>query len=146
EDAGKLDMITLNHQDRVGEQRIDQRRVPHQVPAFLRLAPEALKLLARHGEAMIEAEGLEVSHVAIQNRLKRFAVQKADVVALMEGVDQDLPVHRLGDHAPVVEGPGLEAERAKLGPEFAKPSIDVEPARAIRRRGGNDPYQTMLLA
>jgi hypothetical protein len=88
EDARKLHMIALQHQDRVGEKEIDQGGIPHQVPARFRLGLEALELPAREGKAVVGSERLEVGDVAVQDRAERFPMQEADVVALMKGIDQ----------------------------------------------------------
>jgi len=62
------------------EQRIDQRRVPHQLPAVFGFALEPLQLLARKGQAVIETKRLEVRHVAVQHLPERVPVQEADVI------------------------------------------------------------------
>ena len=139
-------MVALHHQQCVGEQRVDERRVPHQVPAFLRRRLEALQLLARHDKAVVGAEGLEVGHVAVQHFPQRVPVQEADVIALVEGVDEDLPIHGLRDHALVVERPGSEFVGRKLGPEAAEPRIDIEGGRAVGGRGRDHPDEAVLLA
>src|SRR5208283_2620311 len=70
EDPCELDVITLQHQDRVGEQRVDERRVPHQVPGLFGLGLEPPELLSRKGEPMVETESLEVTNVAVQDGFK----------------------------------------------------------------------------
>ena len=67
EDARELDMIALNHEDRVGEQRVYESRIPHEIPGLFRLVFEPLELLARHGELVVETEGFKVGHVAMQD-------------------------------------------------------------------------------
>src|SRR5262249_33353958 len=146
ENAGELDMVPLHHQECVGKQRIDERGVPHQIPRLFGYRVEALQLLAWHGEAMVEAEGLEVRDVAVQNAAERALVQEADVVALMEGIDEQLPVHALGDDPPVVERPGGKLVLGELGPEAAEPGVDVEEARSVGRGCRNHPDQSILLA
>ncbi len=107
---------------------------------------EALELLARHGEAVIETERLEVGDVAVQDRREQLLVQKADVVALVKGIDEDLPVHRLRDDALVVERPAAETVRGQLRPEPAEPGVDVEAVSRVRRRRRDHPHEAVLLA
>src|SRR5438445_10647497 len=103
-------MVTLHHQNRVRKQGIDQRRVPHQLPAFLRFGLETLQLPARESQAVIETERLEVGHVAVQYVSQRVPMQEADVVTFVEGIDENLPVHGLRDYALVVKRAGREFE------------------------------------
>src|SRR4029077_9089159 len=115
ENTGKLDVIALHDQERVGKQTIDDARVPHQVPALLGLGLETVKLLAGHDEAMVVTKRHEVGDVAVQDFLERVLVQKADVIGLVKGVDENLPVHGLRDDALVIEGPGGKPEALKFG-------------------------------
>src|SRR6478736_1646169 len=89
EDARELDMVTLNDQDRVGKQRVDKRRIPHQVPAVFGLGLESLQFLARKGQTMIETESLEVGDVAVQHLPERVPVQEANVIAFVESIHED---------------------------------------------------------
>ena len=91
---------------------------------------------------MVEAERLEIGHVAMQDVAQGIAVQEADVIALVERIDDDLPVHGLRDQAPVVERPGRKSERSEFVGEPAKPWIDIEIRRTVR--GRDHPYQTVL--
>src|SRR5262245_56394683 len=119
-------MIALQHQNCVWEQQIDQCSVPHQIPAVFRLIFEPRELLTGEGETVIAAEGLEVGHVAVQNRTERLPMQKTDVIALVKRINEDLPVHGLGDHTLVVEHPAIKSVRGEFGPEATKPRLDIE--------------------
>jgi len=72
-------------------------------------------VINKHHQAMIAAECREVGDVAVEDVLERIPVQEADVVGLMKGIDQDLPVHGLGHDAPVVELPAGKAVAGELG-------------------------------
>src|SRR5262249_28976834 len=71
EDARKLHMIALQHQDRVGEKEVDQGGIPHQVPARFRLGLEAVELPAREGKAGGWAERLAAGAVGGRERAAR---------------------------------------------------------------------------
>ena len=60
-------------------------------------------------ESVIEAESLEVGDVSVQDLFERIAMQEANMIGLMEGIDEKFPVHALRDHPLVKEGPAREA-------------------------------------
>ena len=101
----ELNMIALNQQHGIGEKRIDQRRVPHQLPALFGFFLESLEFLSREGQTVIEAERLEIRYIAVQYVPERISVQEADVIALVKGIHDKLPVHGFRDDPLVIESP-----------------------------------------
>jgi hypothetical protein len=85
-------VVALKHQQRVGEESVDDRGVPHEIQILLGLALKPLQLPARKDEAVIESESLEVGYVSEQDLFERIAMQEADMITLMEGIDEQLPV------------------------------------------------------
>jgi hypothetical protein len=77
-------VIALQHQQRVGEQRVNDRGVPHGVPTIFGLGLQPRQLLAGENESVIEAECLEVSDIPMQDLFERVPMQEADVITLVE--------------------------------------------------------------
>src|SRR5215469_6397694 len=82
----------------------------------------------------------------MQDLPKRIPMQEADMVALMESIHEDLPVHWFADNALVIECPGVKPVRGKLRTEPAQPRVDVELTCTVSGRCRKHPYQTIFLA
>jgi len=95
---------------------------------------------------VIETITLKIRNIAIQDLPKRIPMQKADMVALMESIHEDLPVHGLADHALVVECPVVKLVEGKLRTQPTQPRVDIELSCAISSWCGKHPYQTIFLA
>ena len=67
------------------------------------------------------------------------------MIALVEGVDEEFPVHLLIVHVAVVEVIAVELPEREVGAEAVEPRLDVEVARAIGRGRRQHPDHAVLL-
>src|SRR4051812_25331708 len=74
---GEFDMIALHEEYGVWKQRIDQGRVPHQIPLVLGLGLDPLEFPAWKRQAVVEAERFEIGHVAMQDIAQGITMQEA---------------------------------------------------------------------
>ena len=114
------------------EEDVDDRRIGAQLPLALRPLEQLRHLLAHHHAAAVWAEVLAHERRREHVRGERVAVQREHVVALEEGVVDQLPVGV--EHAGPLreEVPGLEVEVGQLGAEPGQLGLRRRSAEALR--------------
>ena len=135
-------MVDLHDEDRVGEQHVDDGVVGDQVPLAFGQAALALQAAPRQHLAQVQAEWLEQTQVGVEERRHRVAMQHAEVVALEEGVDDQLPVHLALDLARLVVVVAGQAEGRELGVEFPQEALGID-LQALRADAGLHPQHAV---
>src|SRR5262249_47477556 len=124
-------VVTLRREDRIGEHRVDDGRIPHQIPLALRHGFQAVELRAAVHETEVRPKRSEIADVVNQNIFQALLVEKPEVITFMECVNEQLPVHVLGMHVARMEMVGVELPRPEVGFKPLEPRIDVEMRRLV---------------
>ena len=72
-------------------------------------------------------------------------MQEAEVIAFMERVDEQLPVHLFVVHVAIVEVVAIEFPRREIGTHSVEPRLDVEARRAVGGRCRQHPHHAVFL-
>ena len=116
-DGDQQDLVGERREHDIGKQVIDEGHAVFDRPIRFWAVAQSLDVLIGEGDSTVRAEGFDDVEVVVLNRIERVLVRRADVVALEELLDQNLPIHRPRS--------GVDADQPFEGQQLVAPSAAV---------------------